>query len=128
MTVVISVDKLLDALSDVLDEYKDLVTIATESGLDEAAQVFIKNAPAFSPKKTGKYARNWRVKQTKKKYRLRRYVGNTTKVEDVEWEKQIPLINILEYSTIRAKPHVQKIFDASVEGMIDAIKRNLKGA
>lgn len=108
------------AFEEILKDYEDLLTGATEDGLDDAADVLIANAQRLSPRRTGRYAGNWAVYP--KKYHLKRYVGNTTTVKE-----KIPLINILEYSTgKKRRPHVQKIFNASVTGMVDAIEKKLK--
>ncbi|MHC1772948.1 MAG: HK97 gp10 family phage protein [Flexilinea sp.] len=127
------------AFAEILKDYKDLLTSATEEGLDDAAEALIRNAQSMSPRKTGRYARNWAVYP--KKYHLKRYVGNKTVVKGWygtgmrSWAKErspgysesIPLINILEYSTgPNRRPHAQKIFNASVQDMVDAIEKKMK--
>lgn len=111
-------------LDELLKDYKDLISNATEEGLDDAAKIFIRNARAMSPRRSGKYARSWKVKKTKYKYR--RYIGNTMIVKGKKFDT-IPLINVLEYSTVRDNKHVQKIFDASAAEMANAIANRLKG-
>lgn len=107
------------AFEEILKEYEDILTEATDEGLDEAAEVYIGNAQRLSPRRTGRYAANWAVYQ--KKYHLKRYVGNSTTSKE-----GIPLINLLEYSTgKKRRPHVQKIFNESIPGMLEAIEKNL---
>lgn len=107
------------AFEEILKEYEDILTEATDEGLDAAAEVFIKNAQRLSPRRTGRYAANWAVYP--KKYHLKRYVGNSTTTK-----QNIPLINILEYRTGKGRrPHVQKIFNESVPGMLAAVEKNL---
>lgn len=113
-----------DALSALLSEYSEMISNSTDEGLDDAAQIFIRNARSMSPLRSGKYARNWKVK--KGKYKNRRYIGNTTTVKGKN-SSEIPLINVLEYSTVRGNKHVQRIFDASSVEMANAIANKLKG-
>ena len=123
----INMEGFFDAIAGLLDEYQEQVTISTEKGLDNAANVFIKYAKTKSPRRTGNYAKNWKMKPKDAKYKLRRYVGNTTTVKGKKSDA-IPLINILEYSTkANRRPHVQKILDASVPEMVKAIENSLKG-
>jgi len=110
------------AFEEILKEYQSLLTGATEEGLDDAAEVFIQNASAMSPVRTGEYSKSWAVYP--KRYYLRRYVGNTKTVKGAKGSN-IPLINILEYSTKRGNRHVQKIFNASVDGMINAVSQKI---
>ncbi len=111
------------AFEEILKDYEDLLTGATEEGLDDAAEVFVQNAQSMSPKRTSEYSKSWAVYP--KKYHLRRYIGNT-KIVSGKKGANIPLINILEYSTNRGHKHVQKIFNASIEGMVDAIAKKMK--
>lgn len=123
MSVKIKTDGIELALEDILKNYQDLLTSATEEGLDDAAEIFLKNAESMSPRRTGDYARSWAVKE--KKYRLRRYVGNTKAVKGKKSDA-VPLINVLEYSAVRGRKHVQKIFNASLNGMVEAIAKKIE--
>jgi len=111
------------AFEEILKKYQSLLTSTTEEGLDDAAEVFIQNARIMSPKRTGNYSQSWAIYP--KKYHLKRYVGNTKTVKGTKGSN-IPLINILEYSTKHGNKHVQKIFNASIEGMIDAVSKKIK--
>lgn len=119
----ITPDKLSDAISDILAEYGDVIFIATEDGLDAASDVLIRNLKAASPKKSGKFAKNWKSKG--RKYKLRRYIGNSTTVFS-DKHGEIALANILEYSTTRAKPFIKETFENSVPEMAQAMVNKVK--
>ena len=119
----ITPDKISDAISDILAEYGDVIFIATEDGLDAASDVLIRNLKAASPKKSGKFAKNWKSKG--RKYKLRRYIGNSTTVFS-DKHGEIALANILEYSTTRAKPFIKETFENSVPEMAQAMVNKVK--
>ena len=119
----ITPDKLSDAISDILAEYGDVIFIATEDALDAASDVLIRNLKAASPKKSGKFAKNWKSKG--RKYKLRRYIGNSTTVFS-DKHGEIALANILEYSTTRAKPFIKETFENSVPEMAQAMVNKVK--
>lgn len=120
----VSIDDLSSAITQLLGDYADLIYEATEEGLDAAEAVLINHLKAVSPRgKTGKYAKSWKGK--KKKYRLRRYVGNTKAVKGKGGE--IPLSNILEYGS--KSPHrgmIKKAYDDCTNDMIFAIIAEIK--
>jgi hypothetical protein len=121
--VKIKAEDLQDAIADILRDYGDVVYEATEEGLDAAEKVLIKNLSAASPRgKTGKFAKSWKSKG--KKYNLVRYVGNTKTVPGKKGD--IPLSNILEYSTIRGKPFIKDTYYASIEEMAAAVVAEIK--
>ena len=121
----IDVNNLEAAIADILREYGDVVYKATEEGLTAAEKVLINNLKASSPKSPGggKYAKSWKGKG--KKYKLRRYVGNTKTVKNKSGE--IPLSNILEYSA--KSPHQGKIkrtYESSINQMAAAVVAEIK--
>lgn len=118
----ITPDTLDSAIADILEEYGDVVYEATEEGLTAAEKVLINNLKVASPKKTGQFAKKWKGKG--KKYKLRRYVGNTTMVKS--GGKEIPLANILEYSTEHGKPFIKHTYDSSVDEMARAAMDEIK--
>ena len=118
----ISVDGFADAVADILRDYGDLVYQATEEGLTAAEKTLIKNLKASSPRDTPDYYKKWKGK---KKYKLKRYVGNTKTVQGKSGE--IPLSNILEYST--KSPHqglIKKTYENSIEEMAQAVVNEIK--
>jgi len=120
--VMLTPEMLEDAISDILEEYGDVVYNMTEEGLTKAEKVLIKNLKVASPKKTGKFAKNWKGKG--KKYKLRRFVGNTTVVPGKSGD--IALANIFEYSTTRGKPFIKATFEKSVPEMAQVIVDEIK--
>lgn len=119
----INIDDLAVSIEEILEEYGDGVYFATEEGLDEAEKILIKNLKEASPEgKTGDFAKSWKGKG--KKYKLRRYVGNTKMVDGKKGP--IPLSNILEYSTVRGKPFIKKTYEKSIPEMRDAIIKSIE--
>jgi len=106
-----------DAIFDILEEYGETVYQATEEGLTAAEKVLISELKSATPKKTGNFRKNW--KGTGKKYKLSRFVGNTTTVEGKDGEK-IALANIFEYSLTRGKPFIKVTWEDSIEKMAAA--------
>jgi len=114
-----------DALNDMLREYGDAVYVATEEGLDAAAYTLMAELKSESPKQTPskrKFALRWKVK----KYKMARYIGNSTVVTDKSGNK-ISLANILEYSTIRGKPFIKMTYNNSANKMAEAVFKKIKG-
>ena len=118
----INIDDLEIAIEDILDDYSDDIYFLTEEGLNEAEKVLIDNLKAASPKDTGDFAKAWKGKG--KKYKLRRYVGNTKMVQGKKGP--IPLSNILEYSTVHGKPFIKKTYEQSISAMREAIIKTIE--
>lgn len=119
----IDIDNLEVSINDLLSEYGDMVYHGTEKGLDAAEKVLINNLKSASPVgKTGKFAKSWKSKG--KKYKLKRYVGNTKMVEGRSGK--IPLSNILEYSTTRGKPFIKRTYENSINAMTAAVIAAIK--
>lgn len=118
----IDIDCLEGAIGDILRDYGDLVYKATEEGLDAAGKILLNNLKIASPKKTRDFAKSWKSKG--KKYKMRRYVGNTKMVQGSKGE--IPLSNILEYSTVRGKPFIKQTYESSIKEMAAAVVTEIK--
>lgn len=120
----VDVNNLEVAIADILREYGDVVYQATEEGLTAAEKVLIKNLKAASPEgPSKKYKKSWKSKG--KKYKLKRYVGNTKTVQGKSGE--IPLSNILEYAS--KSPHQGKIkrtYEESINEMAAAVVAEIK--
>lgn len=93
----IDIDNLVESIEKIMDDYSDVVFQATEEAVTAGEKVLINELKSSSPKSKdgGEYAKAWKSKG--KKYKLKRFVGNTKKVKDNQGE--IPLSNILEYGT-----------------------------
>lgn len=110
------------AIGDILEEYADLTFKVTDKSLDAGAKVLIKNLKAASPKDSGEFAKSWKQG---KKYKLKRYVGNTRMVNGKKGE--VPLSNILEYSTgKKARPFIKRTHENSVNEIANAIIEEVK--
>jgi hypothetical protein len=118
----INIDDLAISIEEILDKYSDKIFFVTEEGLEDAEKVLINNLKAASPKDSGEFAKSWKGKG--KKYKLRRYVGNTKMVEGKKGF--IPLSNILEYSTVRGKPFIKSTYEKSIPEMREAIIKSIE--
>lgn len=118
----INIDNLEIAIGSILEEYGDLVYKATDKAMDVGEKVLIKNLKDSSPKKTGQFSKNWKGKG--KKYKLKRFVGNTTMVKGKSGE--IPLSNILEYSTNHGSPFIKRTYESSINEIASAIVNEIK--
>ncbi len=119
----ININNLEVAVAELLQEYGDVVYKATEEGLNVAEKVLIKNLKANSPKASGGYSKAWKSKG--KRFKLKRYVGNTKTVRGRKGE--IPLSNILEYST--KSPHqglIKRTYEKSIDEMARAVVNEIK--
>lgn len=124
MDVKVEIKDLNKAIADILKEYGDIVYQATEEGLTAAEKVLIKNLKASSPKLSKEYSKSWKSKG--KKYKLKRYVGNTKSVKGKSGD--IPLSNILEYSS--KSPHqglIKRTYESSIDEMAQAVVNTIKG-
>lgn len=128
----VKVDGLQEAITETLREYGDVVFQATEEGVTagayalkdelQAATPTIKNPPkGYSRKNFGKH---WKV-IGEGKYKLQRYVGNSTVVSGKDGEK-ISLTNIFEYSTTRGHPFVKDTFENSIDKVAAAVVAEIK--
>ena len=120
----VNIDSLEVAVAEILRDYGDVVYRATEEGLDIGEKILIDDLKKASPQgKTGEYAKSWKGKG--KKYKLRRYVGNTKMV--LRKKKEIALSNILEYGT-KSKHHglIKRTYESSINKMANAIVNEIK--
>lgn len=120
-TVKTSLAKMDEAIMGVIGNYRSLILDAIAEGADEGANIFIKEAQKVSPpfegesKGSPRYRDCWAIKN-RPKAKYVRSVGNTKRVKGRNGSR-IPLINILEFSTVRGRPHVAKAVKNS-EGQI----------
>lgn len=120
----VGIDDLEKSMAAILAEYADQVYLSTEEGLDAAQKVLIGNLSDGSPKDRGRYAKSWAA--DKRKYKLMRFVGNTTEVQGKRGGKPVPLSNILEYAS--KSPHkgkIKRIYDQSIKEMVTAVEEEL---
>ena len=119
----INIDNLDNASSDILKDYGDVVFTATEKGLNSGQKILINNLKSSSPKLSGQYKKSWKGKS--KRYKLKRYVGNTKLVKGKSGD--IPLSNILEYgSDSEHKGLIKKTYNQSINGIAQAMIAEIK--
>jgi HK97 gp10 family phage protein len=92
-------------MNEMLEEYTAEVLKASDEAVDEAAKLMKERLEQNTPRGSGKTASSWRVKKDGKK----RIIRNTRKVKGKKGGN-IPLVNILEYSTVHGHPFVQKTY------------------
>lgn len=116
-------------IQDITKEYRDKVLRGIGDGVQEGAEIYVKEVKKISPPDDGPgigghYRDSWVIKPMKKA-KFVKYVGNKKKVkgkDDSGSPKMIPLINILEFSkTYRARPHVGKAISNSEGQILQAI-------
>ena len=123
------------ALAEILDEYTKEVDNAIKAGVPEAAERFRREAIKQSPVNDegaqkspyGYYKDNWYIKEETTS-RYHKYVGNAKTVPDKK-HGDIPLINILEYSTRpehKKSRHVQKAIKNSKDDITNIFVKYLK--
>ncbi len=118
----IDINNLEVEISKIMEEYGDVIFQTTNKAMAAGEKVLIKNLKDASPKDSGEFAKAWKGKGAK--YKLKRYVGNTKMVKAKG--KEIPLSNILEYSTTRGKPFIAKTYESSVKDIARAIVDEIK--
>lgn len=121
MSKKIKIEDLEAAIAEQLEQCSDIIYRATEEGLSAAQKVLIRRLKAASPRNQGTFQKGWKGK---KKYKLQRYVGNTTVVKGVKGK--IPLSNILEYSQVRGNPFIKKTYEAALPEMANAAIEGIK--
>ncbi len=117
----VAVEQLEAALGEILADYGDYVVELTGQALDAGAKVLVRELKAASPRRTGQFARSWRVK---KKYKLRRYVGNTKTVPGPRG--QVPLSNLLEYGQRHGHPFIRRTYQSSSAAVARAMVEEIK--
>ena len=96
----------------VIGAYRTKALDAIAKGAEDGANIFISEAKKVSPPFEGSskgsphYRDCWAIKN-RPKAKYVRSVGNTKKVKGKN-STSIPLINILEFSTVRGRPHVSR--------------------
>lgn len=113
----------------IVNAYRDAVLSGIADGVQESAELFVKEVKDVSPIKTGEYRNSWQIKPMRKAKYVR-YIGNTKKVKAHVRDAQptIPLINILEFSKNpnKHRPHVGKAVSNSKDQIFNIIVSKIK--
>lgn len=118
-----------DAINEAIEAYGKAALESVADSIEKGANLFMVEAKKVSPTdaengKSAHYRDCWAIAPTQyAKYK--RYVGNTKKVKGKNGS-QIPLINILEFSTTRGHPHVNNAIRNSKDRIFDIVKSNLE--
>ena len=124
-----TLSNLTDAIMEITHAYRNAVLVAIKEGVQEGAEIFVKEAEKVSPVDTGEYQKSWTIKPMSKA-RYVRYVGNKKRVKGKDRSGKptmIPLINILEYSKRNnARPHVGAAINNSRDQIYNVIVEKIK--
>ena len=132
----IQLDELPDALDKIFSDFIHSSFDTRQEALQAGAEVFRDAVASVTPKDTGEMADSWAIK---KKYKDRRYVGNTRVSKGVvhrktkdgsqgEAREGVPLSNVLEYAD--KSPHkgfIRRCFEGTEPQIFAAIKHKLNG-
>lgn len=129
-TTYTSLAEMDEAIMKIIGNYRTRVLEAMEKGAEESANLFIKEAQKVSPpfegtsKGSPRYRDCWAIKN-RPKAKYVRSVGNSKKVKGKN-NTNIPLINILEFSTVRGCPHVAKAVQNSAGQILELFQSKLE--
>jgi hypothetical protein len=113
---------LADQLIPIMDQYKQEMRALKEQALDKASDFFVEQLSQASPERTGSLKHGW-TRTTK--YKSVRYIGNTAVTAPDKKGHQIPLSNIVEYSS-KGNPFIRLTFEENREKIIDIIKETIE--
>jgi hypothetical protein len=129
-TTYTSLSEMDEAIMKIIGNYRTKALEAMEKGAEEGANLFIKEAQKVSPpfegtsKGSPRYRDCWAIKN-RPKAKYVRSVGNSKKVKGKD-NTNIPLINILEFSTVRGRPHVAKAVQNSAGQILELFQSKLE--
>lgn len=120
----VSLDNLANEITKAIQEYTEDVSEAIEAKVDEVADKVRAEASTLAPKRTGKYARGFKVTKD----------GNSGRVRRIIWNKKhYMLVHLLEFGhalrnggRARAFPHMQPAYEKHGAELPDHIKRIIK--
>jgi hypothetical protein len=116
-----SIDNLAAEISKALQTYTTEVTEGLEQAKKKAAQNAVKKLRSTSPKRTGKYARGWRVR----KIGTAQIIHNATDYQ---------IAHLLEYGhakrnggRVAAVPHIRKVEQEAIEEFETETEKVIRG-
>lgn len=113
---------LAEELKDILNEYSQELYESKEQALDKASDYMMGKLKQNSPVDTGKFKGSW-TRTTK--YKGVRYIGNSAVGSKNQYGYDIPLSNLIEFSS-KGKPFIRRTFDENKEEIIRIIKGELQ--
>ena len=111
-----------EELKDILNEYSQELYPSKEEALDKASDFMMERLKQNSPVDTGKFKDSWTRTY---KYKGVRYIGNTDVGGKNEYGYNIPLSNLIEFSS-KGKPFIRRTFDENREEIIRIIKGEIE--
>ena len=111
-----------EELKDILNEYSKELYASKEEALDKASDFMMEKLEQNSPVDTGKFKDSWTRTY---KYKGVRYIGNTDVGGKNQYGYDIPLSNLIEFSS-KGKPFIRRTFDENREEIIRIIKGELE--
>ena len=113
---------LAEELKDILNEYSRELYESKEQALDKASDYMMEKLEQNSPVDTGTFKNSW-TRTTK--YKGVRYIGNSAVGSKNQYGYDIPLSNLIEFSS-KGKPFIRRTFDDNREEIIRIIKGELE--
>ena len=121
----IRIDQLADAVNERLEEYNQLSAGVVKKAVRNAGNSVKKDIGANAPKRTGKYAKSWRVKSTRE--------TSTELQVTVYSPTRYMLAHLLEHGhalrnggRVRAIPHIAPAEETAEKQMMADIEKGLK--
>ncbi|WP_419877729.1 HK97 gp10 family phage protein [Brevibacillus centrosporus] len=117
----ISLDQLAAEITRVVREYTEDVSEAVEKKVDEVADKVLAEVTVSAPKRTGGYAKGFKVTKQDGGDKTRRVIWN---------KKDYRRVHLLEFGhakrgggRVKAYPHLRPAYDKHAEELTDDIKR-----
>lgn len=123
MDATIDISKFGSAIGELIDKAEKDILESIEDGLDEAEAIMIEALKSSSPHDSGEYARNWKSKYQRGKYKRHRYIHNPTRV--MYKGKEVPLAAFLEYSR-NGRPHIKRTIQRCKAQILSAIEQKIR--
>lgn len=116
----VSINDLAAAIQKELDAYGKAVVTSSEEALDAGAKVIQDALKEASPRRRPVLYKTWKIQ----KYKGQRFIGATATVPGRGGE--IPLTNILEYSTTHGHPFIAATYESAIPAATEAYINTLK--
>lgn len=117
----VSIDQLAAAITDAVRDYTEDVSEAIERKVEETANEVRDEAERSAPKRTGKYAKGFKVTKQDSIGKTRRTIWN---------KKDYRRVHLLEFGhakrgggRVQAYPHLRPAYDKHAAGLAGDIKR-----
>lgn len=114
------------AVKEALNEIMDMTYEQIDKGLDKAMDYMIDKLAAATPEGTGLTKESWKGEG---KYKNVRYINNTRTRPGNPLNGEgsaVPVVNMLEYSSIKGKPFVARTVQAEQQNIINIIKGEIE--